>query len=126
MLKRKFRLNDGVKLMLMVGTLICFIFWVNYPFISQEDIEEMNKMELHYDADDYFIMVNATDGFLGVYKATTPLKHFKCKIEGEAQVDFLVIKVTELTEQNVTLRKQDLTWILDNCPEWTPVLIYKK
>lgn len=71
-------------------------------------------------------MVNATDGFLGVYKATTPLKHFKCKIEDESQVDFLVIKVTELTEQGVTLRKQDLMWILDNCPEWTPVLMYKE
>lgn len=123
--KKKIRVNDTVKLMFMIGLLITCILWLNYPFIDQEAVEEMNKMELHYDADDYFIMVNESEGLLGVYKATTPIRHFRCKVADDEQVDFLVVEVTALTQCGVTLRRQDLTWILDNCPDWTPVLIYQ-
>ena len=86
---------------------------------QQADIEEMNKTELHYDADGYFVMVNTAAEIVGVYDAVTPLNHYKCTVIQPA-VTRQVCKVSELAKYGVTVP----TELFDTVPAETPVLIY--
>lgn len=41
-------------------------------------IKEMDREELHYDADDWFIMVDKEKGLIGIYDGTEPVFHLFC------------------------------------------------
>lgn len=41
-------------------------------------IEEMDRNELHYDADGWFLMVNKGKNLVGLYYATEPVMHKFC------------------------------------------------
>lgn len=43
--------------------------------MKQHQIENMNRQELHYDADGPFIMLNRATGLLGYYEGCTPIHH---------------------------------------------------
>lgn len=74
--------------------------------MEDKQIEEMNARELHYDADDWFILIDRKTGLCGVYKACTPIEHSYLDEVPAAGL----YKAEEL----------DIAW---DVPEWTPVLV---
>lgn len=71
-----------------------------------ELISEMNKRELHYDADDWFVLIDRKTGLCGVYKACAPIEHtFLDEVPAAG-----LYKACEL----------NIAW---DVPEWTPVLV---
>lgn len=87
--------------------------------------DTMDRRELWYDADDYFVMVNTTDQIVGVYDAITPIYHFRCKIYREFEKD-TVITVSDLEDYGIVLSPDLMNKICEICPEDTPVLIYEE
>ena len=50
---------------------------------EKESIKRMDARELHYDANDWFILIDTSDGHIGIYNAEIPVKHiFVDDLEG--------------------------------------------
>ena len=89
-----------------------------------EAIEEMNRVELHYDADGYFLMIDTENGLLGMYNATKPLKHYPCTVMVEITMPGVVWKVTDLELLGLDIDPDYLKEIYRTAPAETPVLVY--
>lgn len=89
----------------------------------QAVIEAMNRQELHYDADDYFVMIDTGNGLIGLYRAITPLKHYNCTVQQEVTTP-RVRTVAEIENLGLNIAADDLADIYRTVPDWTPVLIY--
>lgn len=68
--------------------IVCFVlFLIISEYQEQEEkanaIFGMDARELHYDANDWFIMIDTADGHIGIYNAEIPYKHiFVDDLEG--------------------------------------------
>ena len=90
-------------------------------------IEIMNKRELWYDANDWFIMIETNEDLLGIYQGITPVEHVFCAVSDDI---WKIVVETDIMEQIVT------TWgeckdyvdcyIQTDVPDWTPVVIYEE
>ena len=71
------------KLKIILILFICiFIFVYSLAVIKSinniHKIKEMDREEVHYDADDWFIMVDKENGLIGIYDGIEPVFHFFC------------------------------------------------
>ena len=99
-------------------------------------IQEMNRQELHYDADGYFLMLNSKSGLLGIYEATEPIRHvwvnnqFPEGIADGVYLSHYTQNGLFLTTQSSCVYENDpFVLTLENSieiPEGTPVLVYQR
>ena len=68
------------KLKIILILFICiFVYSLAATKINNiHKIKEMDREEVHYDADDWFIMVDKENGLIGVYDGIKPVIHFFC------------------------------------------------
>ncbi len=97
-------------------------------------IEEMNRQELHYDADGYFIMLDRTTGLLGFYNCCDPLGHEWVKDQVSQTISDGVY-LAQYAQNGLYFFDRDgclydndpLVLVLDEnfrIPEGTPMLVY--
>lgn len=109
--------------------------------IERQDktIEEMNAQELHYDADDYFLMVDRTAGLIGFYDGITPLRHtytsgysgmsnipcgvYEAYIQGGTVV--LVNTSDDSWATTIPIDKGTYCWARQEYPGGYPALVYE-
>ena len=95
--------------------------------IQNDAIDHMNKEELHYDANGYFVMISADDGLIGVYDGRNPIKHYGCKVPKNLDLSRpIVITVGDLGSEGITIPKADFKELHETVPDETPVLIYER
>lgn len=51
------------------------------------DQQTLDAVELHYDADDWFIIADANTGLVGIYKGVKPVHYFYCDELLESNLD---------------------------------------
>ena len=106
---------------------IIILILVNIVLLTGErraDIEDMNRMELHYDANSYLILVCADDYLCGIYDGKTPIRSLWCKYLDTANVP--KVYALEDLRDVTTLTEWDLNGIEEIVPDGTPVLVYRK
>ena len=109
--------------------------------IERQDktIEEMNAQELHYDADDYFLMVDRTAGLIGFYDGITPMRHtytsgysgmsniqcgvYEAYIQGGTVV--LVNTSDDSWATTIPIDKGTYCWARQEYPGGYPALVYE-
>lgn len=96
--------------------------------------EQMDAQELHYDADDYFLMLNTANDLAGFYYATTPLKHMWIKTDapngtyeayfhgGEMYLELIGVDATI----TVPLTRKQAAWIDEYYKDGYPALVYRE
>lgn len=96
--------------------------------------KRMDAWELHFDADDYFLMMDATNGLTGFYYATSPLKHMKIRTDapngtyeayfhgGEMYLELIGVDATI----TVPLTKKQAAWIDEHYKDGYPALVYRE
>lgn len=109
--------------------------------IERQDktIEEMNAQELHYDADDYFLMVDRTAGLIGFYDGITPLRHtytsgysgmsnIPCGVY-EAYIQGGTVVLVNTSDDNwattIPIDKGIYCWAREEYPGGYPALVYE-
>lgn len=61
---------------IVICSLIMVIVYSSTTYIHYKSLfNQMDAEELHYDADDWFIMVDKTNDIIGIYKGATPIHH---------------------------------------------------
>lgn len=109
--------------------------------IERQDkaIEEMNATELHYDADDYFMMVDKGGYLIGFYDAATPLRHiYVTEYNGirsipdgvyEAYIQSGTIVLVNADDDSwattIPIPQNDAAWAAENYPGGYPALVYE-
>lgn len=119
------RLKTILKAVILI-VIILAIALIQVEFEREKLVRNtMDRRELWYDANGYFVMVNTTDKIVGVYDAITPIYHFPCTID-QAIENMTVITVTDLEDYGISLSPDQMSKIREICPEDTPVLIYEE
>lgn len=116
------------KIKLFVMALVMFTLLSGIHMIKVADettLEIMNKRELWYDADGYFILVNERTHLVGVYDGTKPLRHFSCEFDRDIDNN-TVITAADLEKYGIQISERERRFIDMVCPEDTPVLIYEE
>ena len=114
---------------------VMFILFMSYKItlaeMHQTAIIRMDTMEKHYDADGPLVMVDIENNMVGFYYCATSLEHFDCEIEYDksdigkiALVSNGVRYVSNKTEFVFPFTEDQLTWVYENIPNETPVVIY--
>ena len=96
------------------------------------DIERnMDAIEKHYDADGPLVMVDIENNMVGFYYCTTPLQYYACGIDynkadiGTIQLVSDEVKyVSDKIEFVIPLTEDQITWVYENIPNETPVVMY--
>ena len=63
---------------IVLFVILCVLaFWLKKSKDVKEKaaIRQMDAKELHYDANDWFIMIDKSEGLVGVYYGTKPIQH---------------------------------------------------
>lgn len=131
-------MKDRWKVICMTAVFVFLIITAHaipYGMKVRRDIErQMDKQELHYDADNYFLMLDATHGLAGFYYATTPLAHMRIKTEalngvydayfhgGEMFLELVSVDATI----EVPLTKKQAKWIDEHYKDGYPALVYRE
>lgn len=127
-----------IKMHAVVLTVIAILCLSVVCFVSEvvggkeTPIDKMDRCEKRYDADGPLVMINARDGIIGFYNATTPLKHMECDIRVDANMDVGEIilnseRVIFTSAKNyivLPLSQDDIDWVYENISDWTPAIIY--
>lgn len=101
---------------------------------QQRWLKEMDAREVHYDADDYFLMIDAKKGIAGFYYAAHPLTHMRIRIDAPDGVYdayfhggymFLEHRKQDATIQ-IALTKRQAEWIEEHYEDGFPVLVYRE
>ena len=133
-LKRKVKKMKKLWIFLLILLLTGCVSEQNETVLEQNSaeyvpnsIEIMDKRELWYDADDWFILIETGENLIGIYQGTIPVEHGFCIVSDEF---WKSVVETDIFEQVVT------TWgdckdyadchIQTDVPDWTPVLIYEE
>lgn len=102
--------------------------------VRRDSVRNMDRKEALYDADDYFLMINITNGLAGFYYADTPLEHMRIKTDapngvydayfrnGEMFLEYTDVDATI----SIPLTKKQATWIDENYKNGYPVLVYRE
>ena len=96
------------------------------------DVERnMDAIEKHYDADGPLVMVDIENNMVGFYYCTTPLQYYACEIDynkadiGTIQLVSDEVKyVSDKIEFVIPLTEDQITWVYENIPNETPVVMY--
>lgn len=122
----------------LIGILIILSIAVGWALLSEAweraaKAEEMDRRELHYDADDDFILIDTQEGLMGVYHGCDPLNHFwgdfrKIKpglylYEGYENTFELTMDDTDAVYR-VELKEKDLRYLQKTIKQGIPVLAY--
>lgn len=116
-----------IRFVLVMGLLLAFMnMLITYSYVA-----DMNRQELHYDADDYFLMVDQEHHIMGFYNGCTPLKHMGCSQkmpEGvyDAQIIYgggILLEDGDFTIY-IPLRGRALAWVEKNYASGHPALVY--
>ena len=86
--------------------------------VLHTNFEIMDKRELWYDADDWFIMIESKSGLVGVYYADRPVEHASCRTA------FSWNDEEECVTTWGDIKDQVYGNIYTSIPDWTPVLVY--
>lgn len=121
----------------IIGILCCIVFIL---YLSAEmskaqhiaDVERnMDAIEKHYDADGPLVMVDIENNMVGFYYCATPLQHYVCEINyNKADIGTIILVsnevryVSDKTEFVFPFTENQLTWVYENIPNETPVVIY--
>lgn len=123
----------------LIGILIILSIAVGWALLSEAweraaKAEAMDRRELHYDADDDFILIDTQEGLMGVYHGCDPLNHFwrnslrKVKpglyfYEGYENTFELTMDDTDEVYR-VELKEKDLRYLQKTIKQGIPVLAY--
>lgn len=123
----------------MIALLIVIAIGVGWACFSESlkraaKCEDMDKRELHYDADDDFILIDTQEGLMGVYHGCDPLKHFWVKdlrrvkpglYQYDSYEDIFELGMADTDEvYRVKLREKDLRYLQETIKRGIPVLAY--
>lgn len=101
---------------------------------QQRWLKEMDAREVHYDADDYFLMIDATNGIAGFYYCAHPLTHMRIRtdaLDGVYDAYFHDgYMYLEHTKQDATIQvpltKRQAEWIEAEYEDGFPALVYRR
>jgi hypothetical protein len=105
------------------GAVIYFVCFFYTSSIQQHELEtKLDAYEMHFDADSYFIVINAKYDDLGVYYGYEPLKHFKISCDWDKSK--YVCELKDLTNTDIILSQDIITFLEDyNFPDSSPTVI---
>lgn len=106
--------------------------------IEDTAIDEMDRAELHYDADDYFMMVDRENMLIGFYDAATPINHIWIDdykgISGipegvyDAYIQSRTIVLVDADDKHwattIPIAEETAAWAADNYGNGYPALVY--
>ena len=92
-------------------------------------IQNMNRQELHYDADGYFLMLNTKTGLLGFYDGTEPVRHLWVNDQIPAGIQEGVYAAYHAQNGLFLQSKENSSIVLvlkdsNEVPAGTPLLVY--
>ena len=120
-------MKKWIRFVLVMGLLLAFMnMLITYSYVA-----DMNRQELHYDADDYFLLVDQEHQCMGFYYGSIPLKHVGYK----GQVPDGVYEAEIIWNEGILLEDGDLhvmirlpasvmRWIEKNYKSGQPALVY--
>ena len=122
-------MRKWIRFVLVMGLLLAFMnVLVTYSYIK-----EMNSLELHYDADDYFLMIDQKHHIMGFYgdDGVTPMKHMGCRQkipDGVYDADVvygmgIILRGCDF-DVAINLKGGSLKWVEENFPSGKPALVY--
>ena len=119
-------------MIIMIGLLL--ILAAVLHFRQQRQQQEMDKQELHYDADSYFLMIDATNGIAGFYYCAHPLTYMRIRtdaLDGVYEAYFHDGNMfLEHTKQDATIQvpltKRQAAWIEAEYEDGFPALVYRR
>lgn len=115
-----------ILLLLFANTVTLFTINTIYSVFEDSKRSELESKldayELHFDADSYFVVINAKYGDIGIYYGNSPLKHFQWDVEWGGTKWAGDLK--DLPDIDIIL-PEEVTSFLDNSnfPENPPVVI---
>ena len=103
-------------------------------FRQQRQQKEMDAQEVHYDADNYFLMIDATNGIAGFYFCEHPLTHMRIRtdaLDGVYDAYFHDgYMYLEHTKQDATIQvpltRRQAAWIEAEYEDGFPALVYRR
>lgn len=124
----------------LIAILIILSIAVGWALLSEAweraaKAEAMDRRELHYDADDDFILIDTQEGLMGVYHGCDPLTHFwgdfrkikpgvyeaaPCEDSLELWVDGKVIDEV----WRIYLKEKECEYLIEHFKTGNPVLVY--
>ena len=119
----------GVLLLIVVG-----LYASNEITNAQKMVEierNMDAIEKHYDADGPIVMIDIENNMVGFYYCVTPLQHYPCEITyNKSDIGTIILVsdevkyVSDKTEFTLPLTEDQITWVYENIPNETPVVMY--
>lgn len=119
----------GVLLLIVVG-----LYASNEITNAQKMVEierNMDAIEKHYDADGPIVMIDIENNMVGFYYCVTPLQHYPCGITyNKSDIGTIILVsdevkyVSDKTEFTLPLTEDQITWVYENIPNETPVVMY--
>jgi len=96
--------------------------------------DEMDAKELHYDADDLFLMLNASNNLAGFYDGPEVLQHMIIRVDAPSGVydaffknGYMYLERTDVDSTiSIALSRDQAQWIEDNYKSGYPALVYRE
>ena len=121
----------------IIGILCCIVF-ILYSSVKMSKAQHMSDVkrnmdgiEKHYDADGPLVMIDIENNMVGFYYCATPLQYYTCEINyNKADIGTIILVsnevryVSDKTEFVFPFTEDQLTWIYENIPNETPVVMY--
>ena len=121
----------------IIGILCCIVF-ILYSSVKMSKAQHMadvkrnmDGIEKHYDADGPLVMIDIENNMVGFYYCATPLQYYTCEINyNKADIGTIILVsnevryVSDKTEFVFPFTEDQLTWIYENIPNETPVVMY--
>lgn len=102
--------------------------------IRQKSRDEMDAKELHCDADDLFLMLNASNNLAGFYDGTEVIQHMIIRVDAPSGVydayfknGYMYLERTDIDSTiAIALSRDQAQWIEDNYKSGYPALVYRE
>ena len=119
------------KIILRIIVITALLLVVINLLMSAAVVRKMNERELHYDADDYFLLVDQEHQCMGFYYGSIPLKHvgYKGQVpDGVYEAEIIWNEGILLEDGNlhvmIRLPASMMRWIEKNYKSGQPALVY--
>ena len=127
------KIHPGIRGMIIIIGPLLILAAVLY-FRQQRQQKEMDAQEVHYDADNYFLMIEATNGIAGFYFCERPLTHMRIRTDAPDGVydayfhngDMFLEHTEHDATIQVRLTKQQAEWIEAEYEDGFPALVYRR
>ena len=120
-------MKKWIRFVVVIGMLLAFLS----VLVTASYITDMDREELHYDADSYFLMIDQKHHIMGFYDGTHPMRHMWCnqKIrDGVYDVEIIHGEGLLLEHQDtrafIRLHGSDLKWVEANYETGHPAIVY--